>query len=232
MIIAFYSVLFSSNGELKLWQQITDEQIVNELDKLSKQFPSQQPDVWTSYFAVIESINKEEPQQPGVLLLIGRSDEVSDRTVNCLALELANTVNRFRNQSVADLLVSVKKVKEQVGPNHVALRKETDERIKTVLAESISVVVSRIEELSGESALVLHGHCDNFKAPKKRRVIILTATLDDVSADIGDVSFQVDASLRRLWDPQMGADKAASIVSRVANNPVLIEPEASSRACF
>jgi len=94
------------------------------------------------------------------------------------------------------------------------------------------VVVSRIEELSGESALVLHGHCDNFKAPKKRRVIILTATLDDVSADIGDVSFQVDASLRRLWDPQMGADKAASIVSRVANNPVLIEPEASSRACF
>jgi hypothetical protein len=108
------------------------------------------------------------------------------------------------------------------------IKKELDTRIRSILNKSYSVVVGPLEKIPPGAAFILHGYCDNFEAPFKKRVIILTATFD---YDTPLNSKQLEKRLHELWDRKLGEDKSASIVSRIANNVVFIEPETGSMPC-
>jgi hypothetical protein len=108
------------------------------------------------------------------------------------------------------------------------IKRELDTRIRSILNKSYSIIVGPLEKIPPEAALLLHGYCDNFEAPFKKRVIILTATFD---SDKPLNSKQLERKLHRLWDPQLGKDKSGSLVSRIANNVVYIEPEIGSIPC-
>ncbi|EFX66564.1 hypothetical protein DAPPUDRAFT_229380 [Daphnia pulex] len=107
------------------------------------------------------------------------------------------------------------------------IKKELDTRIRSIL-KSYSVVVGPLEKIPPGAAFILHSYCDNFEPPFKKRVIILTATFD---SDKPLNSKQLEKRLHELWDHKLGEDKSASIVSRIANNVVFIEPETGSMPC-
>ena len=212
-----------------------EEKLVGELLKIQGQFPAQATDVWRVSMGAIGSILREDPEQPAVLLLIGSNTPESDKTINCLARKLANTLNKLYNKSV-DVVVNVRDVKRQ-GQSPEEVKEAVDLRMRTILEKSRALVVSNIQELPASSALLLHGYCDNFMAPFKDRAIILTVLFDPVYLQEKGkrklrLQDQTDRLLRRLWDEELGADKSASLVSRVANYPIMVVPEPELASCF
>jgi len=96
-----------------------EEKLVGELVQIQGQFPVQAMDVWRVSMGAIGSILREDPEQPAVLLLIGANTPESDKTINCLARKLANTVNKLYNKSV-DAVFNVRDVIRQgQGPEEV-----------------------------------------------------------------------------------------------------------------
>ena len=220
---------FDSHGHRKIE---TLSPAVDTLDKtfqlieeMQNSFPGQSNATWISFLAALTNIMEEEPSQPEILLLVGQENTV--HTMQCVAEQLAVTTNkRFSAENYAvdlsaKVIVQVSDL-VRLQKQEDAMKKELDTRIRSILNQSYSVVLGPLEDIPPQAALILHAYCDNFTAPFKKSIIILTATFgSDRPAD----SKQVDRKLHRLWDAKLGVDKSASLVSRVANNVVFIEPE-------
>ncbi|KAI9560758.1 hypothetical protein GHT06_011710 [Daphnia sinensis] len=208
-------------------------QAMELLDEMQNSFPLQKTETWIGFLSALSSVIEEEPSQPAVVLLVGGNTPAVTRTMQCVALALASNTNKllhatsstdskFRGVTVkVDEIFNLRQQEE-------AIKKELDAQIHSILNQSFSVVLGPLEMIPPRAALLLHGYCDNFMAPFKKRVIILTATFD---SDKPLNPKQLERNLHNLWDPALGIDISASIVSRVANNVVFIEPESSSTQC-
>jgi flagellar basal body-associated protein FliL len=204
------------------------------IDEMKHSFPLQKRETWISFLSALGSvIENEEPSQPAVLLFIGGNTLIATHTMQCIALILANNTNKLlpamnsANDILSEVIVKVDKFVSFQNQEET-IKKELDTRIRSILNKSYSVVVGPLEKIPPGAAFILHGYCDNFEAPFKKRVIILTATFD---SDKPLNSKQLEKRLHELWDHKLGEDKSASIVSRIANNVVFIEPETGSMPC-
>lgn len=210
------------------------EQLVKQM---SNYFPAQETRTWISFISALSSVIQENPSQPAVLLLVGENTVEAIHTLQCIARQLALITNKLfsitnlydGNLRKIELTVNVDEVATLFKNREEPMKKELDTRIRSILNQSHSVIFGPLEDLPPRAALLLHGYCDNFMAPFKDRVIILTATFDSNERPIN--SKQIDRRLHTLWNADLGKDKAGSLISRVANNPVFIEPESGSIPC-
>ncbi len=207
------------------------EQTMQFLVEMQNSFPKQTRETWISFLSALTNLMDEEPSQPAVLLFIGQNNAVD--TMQCVAKQLAVTTNKLFSSmnSAADystkVFIQVNDI-VRLQKQDEAIKEELDIQMQSILNQSYSVVLGPLEDIPPRAALLLHGYCDNFMAPFKKRVIILTATF---GPEKPVSSKQVDRRLRGLWDPKLGPDKSASLVSRVANNVVFIEPESEKLPC-
>ncbi|KZS03038.1 putative Torsin-1A-interacting protein 1 [Daphnia magna] len=226
-IVCLWSFFFNPE-ETRISATLDSSSQINKLlDEMQSFYPLQKKATWISFLAALNSVIEEEPSQPAVLLFVGRNATASKHTMQCLALTLAVNVNKllhktsFAKADFPGVTVKVDEIADLLQQDDT-IKQELDEQIYSVLSQSFSVVLGPLEKIPPRAALLLHGYCDNFMAPFKKRVVILTATFDfDISHD----SKQLEQKLHNLWYPTLGIDKSASIVSRVANNVVFIEPE-------
>lgn len=202
-------------------EELLEIKLVNEIKTMQRLFPLQSNETWANFYAAFRGIMEEEPPQPSVLLLIGPNSSEGIETVQCLAERMARITNHIfgslMTSSVTIHLEDIRKKKDE------ALKSELDDRLRLVLQGSHAVVLKHLEQIPPKAAMILHGFCDNFAAPFKKKIIILTATFNQENHPVD--SRQVDRQLHVLWDGELGADKSASLVSRVANSPLFIEPE-------
>lgn len=203
------------------------------IDEMENDFPLQNKETWTSFLSALSSVvEQEEPSQPAVLLFVGGNTLIETHTMQCVALTLANNTNKLLpamnsvNTVSSEITVQVDKFVNL--QNQETIKKELDTRMRSILNKSYSVVVGPLEKIPPGAALLLHGYCDNFVAPFKKRVIILTATFD---SERPLNSKQLESRLNTLWYPELDIDQSASIVSRIANNVVFIEPETGPIPC-
>ena len=75
-----------------------------------------------------------------------------------------------------------------------------------------------MEALSPEAALLLHGYCDGDNAPYKQAMLILGLYLDQPVAN----DKAAESALKKMWVSKLSEDKVAALLSRVANNIVLL----------
>ena len=200
--------------------------IIDEIKKIQKNFPNQSVEVWTNIFAALNSITMEDPPQPAVLLLISPDTDQAKETATCLSLRIATTANRLFNTS-AEMMIRADQVVQ--FPRKEDIRAELDKKMKAILEHSTAVIVSQLQEIPAYAALILHGYCDNFEALFKKRVIIITAAF---GSETMKTQREVDRHLRQLWDAEIGIDKSASLVSRVANNLIFVQPEVATISCL
>lgn len=199
--------------------------LVKEMKAMRSAFPNQSIDTWLNFKAAINSILEDDPSQPAVLLLVGSNSAESIKTVRCVAYRLAEITNKLLGKSPNEVVIPIEDVL-QLHDKEDAMKEQLERRIRSVLDNSFSVVLGHLDRIPPVAAMVLHGYCDNFGAPYKKSVIILTATFhpDKLPVDSG----QVDLQLRNLWDKRLGPDSSASLVSRVANYPVFIQPDSTA----
>lgn len=209
------------------------DQTMKFLEEMQNSFPTQPRKTWISFLSALSSVTEEEPEQPAVILLVGGNTAASILTMQCIADQLAAVTNRlfsilkFTNSFSTEVTVQVDS--KDLQKQEDIIKEELDAQISTILNKSHSIVFGPLENLPPRAALLLHGYCDNFMAQFKDRVFILTATFDFDNRPRN--SEQVDRRLHRLWDSTLGPDQSASLVSRVANNPVFIEPESGPIPC-
>lgn len=204
---------------------VSEKLIAREIQKIRRNFPLQSKNVWLNTVAALNSITADEPSQPAVLLLISSNSEEAKKTLSCLSLQLAATTNTIFNTS--SKVVQVDGFIQFLRKEEI--KEELDRKLKSILNESFAVVVPQLQEIPPYAAMILHGYCDNYLAPFKKRVIIITAAL---GSQVMETQAQVDRYLRRLWDAEMGIDRSASLVSRVANIPVFVQPELGNVLCL
>ena len=187
-----------------------------EIKTLRLSFPLQPNSTWINIIAAFDSISEAVPSQPAVLLFTSPNNPDSVKTMFCLAKQLSKAINHIFGKSIdQELMVhsrEIVKTQKMVDP----IKRELSSRIESILNQSFSVVLTHLELLPPKSVLALHGFCDNFLAPFKKRMIILTAAFD-AEDNYLETSQQVDRLLRRLWDNDLGSDASASLVSRLSN---------------
>jgi len=218
--------LSSSNIQSLQEPSVSEKLIITEIKKISSQFPHQSKNVWINTVDALNSIVTDEPSQPAVLLLISSKSEEAKKTLSCLSLQLATATNKVFNTST-EMMTQVDGFIE--FDRQEEIRAELDKKLKSILNQSFAVVVPQLQEIPPYAAMILHGYCDNFLAPFKKRVIILTAA---VGSQMIETQPQVDRYLRRLWDAEMGIDQSASLISRVANIPIFVKPEVEILPCL
>lgn len=235
LLLSMYGYSFYSNaGENKTPAPVDiSGQIMELLDNMQDSFPQQKKETWLSFLSALSSVTEEKPSQPAVLLFVGGNTVAARHTMQCVAITLATNTNKLlltMNSANADSRRVTVEVEEiaNLRQHEEAIKNELDAQIHSILNQSFSVVLGPLERIPPQAALLLHGYCDNFMAPFKKRVIILTVTFE---SDSPLSSTQLDQKLHDLWDSTLGIDKSASIVSRVANNVVFIEPETGSTPC-
>jgi hypothetical protein len=208
--------------------------VMELIDEMENSFPLQKKDTWVSFVSALSSvIENEEPSQPAVLLFVGGNTLIATHTMQCVALTLANNTNKLLPAMISANDVSPEVIVQvdtfaNLQNQEETIKKELDTRIRSILNKSYSVIVGPLEKIPPGAAFILHGYCDNFEAPFKKRVIILTATFD---SDKPLNSRQLERRLHKLWDQKLGMEISASFVSRIANNVVFIEPETGSMPC-
>ncbi|KAI9560761.1 hypothetical protein GHT06_011713 [Daphnia sinensis] len=212
----------------------SNHQVMELINEMKKTFSFQKDETWISFLAALGSVIEEKPSQPAVLLFIGRNTPAAIRTMQHVATTLAININELFhktnsvNTNFQGVTVQVDEITDLMQQDD-AIKQELDEQIRSILSKSFSVVIGPLQKIPPKAAMLLHGFCDNFMAPFKKSVIILTATFD---YEIPRNSKAIERKLHGLWDPTLGVDKSASIVSRVANNVVFIEPETDSIASY
>lgn len=211
----------SQRHALKSSKEMFEDKLLREVKSLQSSYPHQPMKTWIEFMAAVTSITGN-PSQPAVLLLAATNATAAIETSKCIAKQLARVTNRLFNvPSSPAFQIST----PRSGTDH-RIKEELDDKIHAILSKSYAMLLDDINHIPPRAAMVLHGYCDNFMAPFKQRVIILTVVVnEDLTSD------GVDDFLRDLWDPELGEDKAASLVSRVANMPVFIHPEESLTAC-
>jgi len=200
--------------------------VLEEIKKVKRNFPLQSKHVWTNTLAALTSIATDEPDQPAVLLLISSNTDKAKKTLKCLSLQLGAITNKVFNTSTemmiqADGFIQLHRKEE--------MREELDRKLKSILNKSFAAVVPQLQEIPPYVAMMLHAYCDNFMALFKKRVIILTAAF---GSQLLETETQVDQHLHHLWDAELGIDAAASLVSRLANMPVFVQPEEDNMPCL
>ncbi|XP_059350614.1 uncharacterized protein LOC130693630 [Daphnia carinata] len=232
-ISGFWSSYYHAGKERVSAPVNTLSQAMELLDEMQNSFPLQKTETWIGFLSALSSVIEEEPSQPAVVLLVGVNTPAITRTMQCVALALATNTNKllhatkFTDFKFPGVTVKVDEI-FNLQQQEDAIKKELDAQIHSILNQSFSIVLGPLEMIPPRAALLLHGYCDNFMAPFKKRVIILTATFD---SDKPLNPKQLEQKLHNLWDPALGIDISASIVSRVANNVVFIEPESGSTQC-
>ncbi|XP_013412694.1 torsin-1A-interacting protein 2 [Lingula anatina] len=230
-VIMCYMLLFSN--DLKETPSFHLEEI--DYEKLAKDFgekvnllqleaPQQNAKTWKILKAATKSILRNpSPEQPAVLLMASTPE--GSPTMECLAKKLGNIIHETLNlsQPTAIKTGSYRNEKPDV----------VKEQIDQILHQDFenghrAAILDQMQNIPPIAALMLHAYCDNVNAPYKNVVIILTITLETDAQSASELQeSSVETFLTKIWRKGLDDDKIGALLSRVANNIVIIKKDES-----
>ncbi|ESP04828.1 hypothetical protein LOTGIDRAFT_156049 [Lottia gigantea] len=209
------------------------ETFVQNIDNFQSLFPAQENRFWRTVKASGKHVlNVSNPDYPAILLFVTRSKPANDDQFDvgsCLARKISAQFDSANMvQTSGSPIVDVGKLTTGSSQQQ---KMEFDNQLRSFLESDYkSVIVEHLELLSPSAALLLHGYCDNDNAPYKDIMIILVFHVenDNISPRAAE------ALLKQSWERELEADKVDALMSRVANNIVIVQPEsiASSSQCY
>ena len=179
---------------------------------IKKDFPNFNSKHWPVISSGIKRMMKENAQQPGILLLVGSDAD----TNNCLAIKIVDSVASSINHS------------DTAGFKRAMTSDMTKEQLfkdmEYKLRDFGSYGLLDIQHLKADTAMTLHAYCDNINAPFKHSAIVMTLKSDQVAESSKPESI-AEKLLYKLWLNDLGADKLAALVARIAVSVVQVNPE-------
>ena len=193
------------------------EVLDSKMDEI-KHFHGENDRFWSSLFAPIRRVIKEEhPSRPAVILIATMRSSRS--LAECLAHEVATLVESFFDIAYEDdPYVTLDAETLQLNPSKA--RTLMDKALSDNYQRPHKVAV--IEDLSSlplEAAGLLHGYCDHESARFRKAVLLATVYMKpgaEVNID------EVETYLFNCWE-ELEKDVLKSLLSRLANNIAVME---------
>ena len=206
-------------------EETTLTRFIEMMEGLKNKFPDQDRRLWKTFNATAKRIIIDEhPIQPAVFLIASTKSTYEE--ADCLALQFSRVITKAF-QSYDPVYVNVS----------AEYRSITSADAKIVLERSLkngfdggskSAVITNLEDLQGDTAMLLHAFCDNENAPYTKVVILFTIHIDENAITEGGV----EEYLTKIWRKQLNIDDIGALLSRVANNIVIVRKESElQQAC-
>ena len=218
------------------------------IKSLKDQFPSQTNSTWKVIASNIQRIQRKKSNQAACIVFVNNKASAINNDEKCIASNVAKEISLLQNKnSINDesknLTLDSKKFRTDRAGLHSS--------IETSLSRNSVIVLFDINQLDGKTAMALHSFCDNdptdgedpSMAPFVHTAVLTTIEVNglDDAMENGDSSHGTESAysiavreLTSKWSKDIGIDKAASLISRVALNAVYLEPESPSvisKAC-
>ncbi|XP_012942054.1 torsin-1A-interacting protein 2 [Aplysia californica] len=200
------------------------EKFLKDIESLEKAFPAQGRRTWKTVKATAKHVlNETDPIYPSIILM--GVETGNSKLASCIASEIASRFESSLGQSPAGRKTDIGTYKH-LSPAEQKMK--LDEAFLGAFhnSGSKSLLVENLQLLSGEAALLLHGYCDNDNAPYKNVFILLMVNISpgEMVLDVGRPS-NVEAYLADIWGKGIDVDKVNALMSRVANNVVVVTRE-------
>ncbi|KAL8563066.1 hypothetical protein ACOMHN_033722 [Nucella lapillus] len=205
-----------------------DSEVVSDFGKFSKQveglreqFPGQSNRFWrTVRSSTLHVLNSSQSTYPAVLLMVGEKKHATyvSRIAEAIQREFESV--RLRSRPPGKLQpLNLTSFVGRLNKNQQKL--ELDEWLKEKLDYNhrVAVVVNHLESLLPEAALLLHSYCDGDNAPYKDVMLIFGLFFDQPM----DNERAAEQALAKSWTTPVMKDRVWALLSRVANNLVLVQ---------
>lgn len=195
---------------------------VSHMTSLEKTFPNQNKRLWRTIKAsTIHVLNDTQSVYPVVILMA--SPAWNAHLSRCIARKITSGFESAQAMIPEESVMDIAQLRN-LGP---AMQKEKlDESLHLAFTSKKrkSFIIENLQLLHPEAALLLHGYCDNDNAPHKDVMMVMLLHIDE--KDVNDVSgSSVEGYLDELWSRGLETDKVKALLSRVANNIVIVETE-------
>lgn len=193
------------------------DSFVHQITQLMQEFPNQKTRTWKTVKASTFHVWRAAPSAYPVVILMASPFQHA-RVSRCIGKKIATAFE------VAKGLAPVEFVADGDSLKHLetATQKlELDCFFNTAfdIEKRQAVVIDNLQALDPKAALMLYKYCDNENAPHKEVMIILMLYF------IGNDFVSVDSYLETLWRTGLEDDTISALLSRVANNVVMVEAD-------
>lgn len=194
------------------------------LNKLKKEFPSQDENVWYTFQAGIKSVIREKPNKPSVFLMLYNDN---GRTANCLA----NRISRIAIQYITDkengpLILNGHDLKR----NHIFI-KDSGELIteyNSTVQDIGGMVVTELHEVPGSVAKAFHVFCDRETPLVERAIYFFTLQTTEEKTKKQKTAEQ---RMKNLWHQSLTDNLLDPLITRLTGYVLQIQPEYSNLLC-
>ncbi|KAK6194417.1 hypothetical protein SNE40_000053 [Patella caerulea] len=226
VVIAIIAIVLSlSNEEKPSSIPLSDrfKEFGNDVDDLKNVFLNQDKRFWRTVKASGRHVlNVTEPEYPAVLLFITNMnlDPQNKMDVSsCLARKISQGFNVANEKTGPSPVIDCDQLDQSSQDGG---KWQFDKNLRNYLDGNYkAVVIDNLEHLSPQAALLLHGICDGDNAPYKDVMIILVLHTDQRNLD----GRSGEDFLRNMWERELDSDKVGALMSRVANNAVIVNSE-------
>ncbi|XP_053481244.1 torsin-1A-interacting protein 2 isoform X2 [Ictalurus furcatus] len=210
------------------------------LAELKLLFPSQRPELWKrTEIHLKRHLNLTDPTEPVSLILT--SGQAAEKTLGCLAQQLAEAFSNAFNSSVLGIDGTSKSVQDS---DQVKL--DIDKALKEAFEGGTqAAVIHRFEELPPGSTLIFYRYCDHENSAFKKVFLVFTVMLPvaelDFKLSLNEVEEQVQEYLKKKFVSsdgtvefnQMDVDKLSGLWSRISHLilPVTAEQKIEHHGC-
>ncbi|XP_047231099.1 torsin-1A-interacting protein 1-like isoform X2 [Girardinichthys multiradiatus] len=212
----------------------------NGLSLLQSQFPSQRAVLWERTKVHLEKhLKTADPTEPASLILV--AGHKAERTLQCLAQDMASIYSSARNGSVLHLDGASK-----AGQDSDTVKLDIDNQLQAAFEGDKPVaVIHRVEELPPGSTLIFYRYCDHETAAYKQVFLLFTVLLpqDEISSEMSLIEVEemvLNYIKEKLVNSEseadfneMDVDKFSGLWSRISHVvlPVVLEEEVEQEGC-
>ncbi|GFR77574.1 torsin-1A-interacting protein 2-like [Elysia marginata] len=215
------------------------EKYTSRIDELQKHFPKQSSRFWRTLKSSAKHVlNSTDPEYPVVILMAAPIQ--SSAVTRCVAEQVASVFQS--SLTGAEAAIGVSDISLYQSLEDAKQKEALDSKMLDAFSQKSggkSFVILNLQALAPEAALILHSYCDNDNAPFKDVMIVITLHFSpgqlELNAKQRVGEGDVEAYLRDLWNRGLVGDKVGALLSRVANNIVLVVEETSDnyrKVCY
>jgi len=202
---------------------VTPEMFLQSFNTVRESFRVQTSGFWGIIRAAIKPIVfQENPNQPAVFVLVVPSD--THKTAACFIRLFSNTITTLlRAKLPVEFFTNAV---SGLPPDTV--KRLLDNQLRDGLTSGSQIaIIHHLENLHGESAMMLHAYCDNENAPFRRAIFVLTLFVDETSLDVTETEAFAEERLRELWGDTLGTNKFYPLITRIAHSIAFMRPDSN-----
>jgi len=190
------------------------------LNKLFREFPPQDEDFWRIIKKSVESVLKDEPPQPTVMVFVHDNPKIAEKLITKVT---RTTHSCFMEAKDEPLLL---RGKDFDRPEMIADYGLAIEKYRRQIEHSVVMFVHSIEDIPGEVVQAFHTFCDKQTPMVDRSIYLFTLELKSAkNLAIGEIYDLVEDTLTEKWSKYLPRNKIQPLLSRMTETVLYLKTE-------